>query len=81
MGTRNQLVKAQLEGEQGEEASSPEAVRRTGPKGRARGDSLDVGSTGLESQEDLTSERDHARIQRDTPPQKKHVGFTRQGSI
>ena len=29
MGTRNQLVKAQLEGEQGEEASSPEAVRRT----------------------------------------------------
>ena len=49
MGTRNQLVKAQLEGEQGEEASSPEAVRRTGPKGRARGDSLDVGSTGLES--------------------------------
>ena len=35
----------------------------------------------LNHTQDQASERDHARIQRDTPPQKKHVGFTRQGSI
>ena len=82
MGTRRTRLSMTTRGVQGGEGFPPPR-QSAGP---ARRDVLEATASMSEAQDlnhtqDQASERDHARIQRDTPPQKKHVGFTRQGSI